>query len=301
MDDRYRHIAAVAAKQHSVVSIDQIAASGVTTSLRSKWERNGLITRLGQRSFTMPGSSATFERSLAAGMADLGGRGVVAGRATGRLLGLDGFSANAVEFLVERSHRGCSTSGLVCSTSRSLSSADVVMIRGLRCLTAERMILESPLFAFTRKETENAIDSAIRLRLVGEQRLRTSVTGEHRSGVNGSRVLLDALVDAGGESRLERWFLQLVRRAGIDRPTLQTTVRDGNRVIARVDAFFPGNIVVEVAGHGTHSSRRQRQVDEQRRTDLTLRGFRVLTFTYEDVRDRPDWVIDRLREAIAVV
>jgi len=89
--------------------------------------------------------------------------------------------------------------------------------------------------------------------------------------------------------------------AGIDRPTLQTTVRDGNRVVARVDAFFPGNIVVEVAGHGTHSSRRQRQVDEQCRTELTLRGFRVLTFTYEDVRDRPDWVIDRLREAIAVV
>ncbi|MEP7112529.1 MAG: DUF559 domain-containing protein [Ilumatobacteraceae bacterium] len=42
----------------------------------------------------------------------------------------------------------------------------------------------------------------------------------------------------------------------------------------------------------------QRQRDEQRRTELTLRGFRVLTFTYDDVRDRANWVIARLRDAL---
>jgi very-short-patch-repair endonuclease len=67
-----------------------------------------------------------------------------------------------------------------------------------------------------------------------------------------------------------------------------------------VDAYFPCGLVVEVAGHGTHASRGQRQVDAQRRTELTLRGLRVLTFTYEDVRDRPAWVIARLREAMAM-
>jgi len=55
---------------------------------------------------------------------------------------------------------------------------------------------------------------------------------------------------------------------------------------------------VELAGHGTHSIRLQRQRDAQRHTELTLRGLRVLTFTYEDVRDRPAWVIARLREAL---
>jgi very-short-patch-repair endonuclease len=123
---------------------------------------------------------------------------------------------------------------------------------------------------------------------------------DHCTGINGSRSLLDALVDSGGESRLERWFLHLVRQAGLRRPTLQTTFRDGTRVIARVDAVFPGNLVVELSGHGTHATRRQRQNDEQRRTELTIRGFRVLTFTYEDVRDRPAWVIARLREALAL-
>jgi hypothetical protein len=298
MDDRFRFIAALAASQHSVVATGQFEAQGIDSSLRSKWERKGLITRIGPRSFAIAGSSPTFQRSVAAGLADLAGFGVAAGRGAARLYGLDSFAGARAEFLLPRQHRRFSTTALVCSTARPLTNADIVTVQGFRCLTAERLIVESPLFGFTVAETENAIDSAIRLRLVAEQRLRTRVIREHRTGINGGRPLLDALIDTGGESRLERWFLGLVRRAGIDRPILQKTYRDGTRVVARVDAFFPGGLVVEVAGHGTHASRRQLQLDAQRQTELTLRGLSVITFTYNDVRDRPDWVIAQLREAM---
>jgi hypothetical protein len=299
MDDRFRHIAALAATQHSVISAAQLQAHLVDSSMRSKWERRGLISRIGTRSFALAGSAPTFNRSIAAGLADLGGFGFVAGRTAARLHGLDDFRGESTEFLLPRAHRSYTTVGLVASTGRPLTRADIVTVQGFRCLTAERLILESPLFGFSRAETENAIDSAIRLRLVAEQRLRTRVVRDHCAAVNGSRQLLDALVDSGGESRLERWFLGLVRTAGLDRPILRKTFRDGSRTVARVDAFFPGGLVVEVAGHGTHASRRQRQIDAQRHTELTLRGMRVITFTYEDVRDRPDWVIARLREGLS--
>jgi hypothetical protein len=298
MDDRFRHIAAIAATQHSVISTGQLLAHGVNSSERSKWERRGLINRLGPRSFAFAGSPSTFQRDVAAGLADLAGFGVAAGRAAARLHGLDDFLSAPAEFLLPREHRGYSTNGLVCATARPLTKADIVRVQGFRCLTAERLIVESPLFGFSKAETENAIDSAIRLRLVAEQRLRTRIVCEHSRGINGGRPLLDALIDTGGESRLERWFLGLVRRAGIARPILRKTYRDGTRIVARVDAYFAGGLVVEVAGHGTHASRRQRQLDEQRRTELTLRGLHVITFTYDDVRDRPDWVIARLREAL---
>jgi hypothetical protein len=300
MDDRFRHIAVLAATQHSVISTGQLLALGVDTSTRSKWERRGLLGRLGPHSFTVGGSPPSFERAMGAGLADLGGFGVAAGHGGARLYGLDGFGSGSPEFLVPRAQRMLVTNGLVCSTSRPLTKADVVTVQGFRCLTAERLIIESALFKFTKAETENAIDSAIRLRLVSEQRLRTRVIRDHCSGINGSRLLLDAMVDSGGESRLERWFLSLVRQAGIERPMLQKTFRQGTRTIARVDAFFTGGVVVEVSGHGTHASRRQRQNDEQRRTELTLRGLHVVTFTYDDVRDRPAWVIARLREAVAL-
>ncbi|HEY4608856.1 MAG TPA: type IV toxin-antitoxin system AbiEi family antitoxin domain-containing protein [Ilumatobacteraceae bacterium] len=300
MDERFRRIAALAAEHHSVISRQQLLAHGVDSSLARKWEQRGLIARLGPRSFAMAGSMPTFERDVAAGLADLDGHGVVAGRAGAQLLRLDGFQGVSVEFLVPRACRNRSTTGLVRSTVRPVTKADIVCIEGLRCLTAERLILESALFEFSRKETENAIDSAIRLRLVSEQRLRTRVISEHRASINGSRLLLDSLVDSGGESRLERWFLALVRQAGIARPMLQKTYREETRIVARVDAYFPGGLVVEVSGHGTHASRRQRQVDAQRHTELTLRGLRVLTFTYDDIRDRPLWVVARLREALSL-
>ena len=233
-------------------------------------------------------------------MTDLGESGYVAGRTAARLSGLDGFCSDDIEVLVKRKKRGISSPYTVASTALALGREDTIVIDGIRCLKVERLILDSPLFDFDRAETENAIDSGIRLRLVSEQRLRTKVISRHRSGINGGRILLDALVDAGGESRLERWFLTLVRSAGLARPELQRVWRDGSRTVARVDAFFPGGLIVEVAGHGTHSNRRDIQRDEQRRTELTLRGYRVITFTYDDIRDRPDWVIARLLEAIAL-
>jgi hypothetical protein len=300
MEDRFKRLAALAATQHSVVSTAQLCAHGVDSSMRSKWERRGLIERLGQRSFALGGSAPTFERAIAAGVADLAGFGVVAGRTAARLYGLDGFVESSLEFLLPRAHRRYSTEGLACSTRRPLTNADVITVGGFRCLTAERLILESAQFSFTGAEVDNAIDSSIRLRLVAEQRLRARAIRDYRPHVNGSRLVLDSLVDAGGESRLERWFLRLLREASIPRPVLQKSFRDGTRTVARVDAFFPCGLVVEVSGHGTHASRRQRQIDAQRCTELTLRGLRVITFTYEDVRDRPAWVIGQVRGALAM-
>ena len=102
---------------------------------------------------------------------------------------------------------------------------------------------------------------------------------------------------AGVESRLERDFVRLVRQAGLPEPVVQVVHRQDGRTIARVDCLFDG-VVVEVAGHGTHATRRQRQRDAQRHTELTLAGLRVITFTYEDVHERPGWVVARLRQAV---
>jgi len=301
MDERYRSIAAIAATQCSVVAVRQFEAAGVDASMRRKWERRGLIDRVGVRTFAMAGSSPSWLRSLHIAYLDGDGHAFIAGRSACRLMTLDGFVDGEPELLVPRALRGKAINGSVRSTSLPIRAADLQWIDGLRVLRAERAIVDGPLFGFSRAEIENAIDSAIRLRLVSEQRLRTRVITEHRTGVNGSRMLLDALVDSGGESRLERWFLALCRRSGIPRPITQRVYRRGTEVIARVDAEFPGGLIIEVSGHGTHSSRRQIQRDEERRTLLTLRGKRVIVFTYDDVRYRPDWVAAQIRSALRQV
>jgi len=284
--------------QHGAVSTTQLDALGIGPSTRSRWISSGLLQRLGPRSYTFLGTPVTWMTEVAAAEADLDSAGVVGGRAASRLLGLDGFDAAPVEIIVQREHRRRRCSGIVRSTGRPFQPGDIVRIGGLRVTSAQRTILDSPIFGFTRTETENAIDSSIRLRLVPEQRLRTRVIAEHHRGVNGGRLLIDALVDTGGESRLERGFLAVLRQRGIARPMTQKVFRTDGRTIARVDALFPGELVVEVSGHGTHATRFQRQVDAQRQTELTIRGLRVMTFTYENVTYRPDWVADRILEAL---
>jgi very-short-patch-repair endonuclease len=298
MDERYRSIAALAATNHSVISIDQLRATGVSSSMAAKWQQRGLIERVGPRSFVIGGAERTWMTSLTAAFVDLRGEGLVAGHSGARLMGLDGFDGDQPELLVPRALRDRVCSGTVVSTRLPIPRSDIQTIAGLRVIRAERLIIDSPLFDFTQRETENAIDSAIRLRLLSEQRLRSRAIREHRRGVNGSRAVLDALVDSGGESRLERWFLRLMREARLPRPVTQKMHRRDGRSFARVDFQFPDGLVVEVAGHGTHATRRQRQRDAERHTELTLRGHRVLTFTYEDVRDRGWWVVQQLRRAL---
>ena len=175
--------------------------------------------------------------------------------------------------------------------------ADIVTVDGIRCVSVERLIVDSLLFGFTTKEIHNAIDSALRMRLVNERRLRKRMLEELPMNSRHRQRLIGALVDTGGESALERRFLAVIRRSGLPRPSLQRVYRDGTRTLARVDAEFPDGLVVELAGHGTHATRIQRQRDAQRHTELTLRGKRVITFTYDDVYGRPDWVTLVLRSA----
>jgi hypothetical protein len=298
MDERFRSIAASAASQHSVVSLAQLQRAGIESWTRSRWQEQHLLVRLGPKSFAIGGAAPTWHRDLTAALFDLDGAGVIGGRSAAQLMRLDGFNGNAVELIAPRTARGRIPSGTAHYTRRPIGRQDTQRIDGLVVVSAERLILDAPLFGFTRNEIENAIDSAIRLRLVGEQRLRTRVVAEHHRSRNGGRQLLDALVDTGGESRLERWLLRLCRDAGLPRPMLQKVYRAGARTIARVDAEFAGGLVVEVAGHGTHATRLQRQRDAQRHTELTLMGKRVLTFTYEDLRDRPRWVAEQLHRAL---
>lgn len=298
MNERFFRVARWTASHHGVISTSDLDAFGVGSSLRHQWLAGHLLERLGPRSFCCPSGEPTWARSLAAAVADLDGAGLVAGRSASRLHRLDEFGESAPELITPRQHRNRRSIVVVRSTNRPFLPGDIVTVNGFRIIGALRTLLDSLLFGFSREETENAVDSAIRLRLVSEQRLRTQVIAQHHQRLNGNSMLLETLVDTGGQSQLERRLLALLRGASIARPMTQKIFRDRTRTVARVDAFFPGNLVIEVSGHGAHATRQQRQIDARRHTELTVRGLVVLTFTYEDVMYRPRRVAEQIRMAV---
>jgi len=297
MDRRFTLLAAHAANCHGIFTVDDARRLDVSDRLRLDWLDHAWIERLGNRTFCFAGAPRTWQMTLTAGLGDLGPQALIAGRSSAALQRLDGFLPGPVEFWVPRAQRNRGDLRIVRSSTRPLLRGDAVWVDGLRCMSAERLILDSTMYAFTRQEIHNAIDSAVRMRLVSERRLRQRIVRDLPMNAPHRRRLIGALVDTGGESSLERRFLALIRQAGLPRPSLQRVYRDGTRTLARVDAGFPDGLVVELAGHGTHATRTQRQRDAQRHTELTLRGKRVITFTYDDVYGRPEWTTEILRSA----
>ena len=79
-------------------------------------------------------------------------------------------------------------------------------------------------------------------------------------------------------------------------PRVQVKRRKAGGGIARVDLFWDdARLVVELAGHATHSTRRQRQSDAERAARLGLESWKVVEFTYEDVVERPGYVVEMIR------
>ncbi len=299
MANRWELVAGYASEHHSVISIAEMTSLGVSESTRRDWVAASRLDRIGPRSFAISGSEDTWHRRLAGALGDVGRNGFLAGRSSSQLYGLDGFAGDAVEVLVRRPHRMVQATAVVRSTRRPVPASDLRWVDGLRCLTPERTILDAPIFGFARSELEQAIDSAIRLRLVSESRLRRRAADHHRPGLRGGRQLLDALIDTGGESALERRFLTLVRRGGLPRPATQQVVRSGRTTVGRVDFVFPGGLVVEVTGHSTHASRAHRNRDAERANDLTATAHRrTLWFTYEHVVYDPAYVVATLRRFV---
>ncbi len=298
MDDRrFVALAADAANHHGVFTIEMARRRGVSDRLRHAWLELGWIERLGTRTFRFAGAPPSWHMDLAAALGDVGRGGVLDGRSAGALHRLDGFSPSVVELWAPRSARNVVIAGVVRTSTRPMPAGDVTRVDGLRCVTVERLILDSLLFRFSEGEIHNAIDSGLRMRLCTLARLEHRIATELADNAPHRRQLISALIDSGGESSLERRFLGIVRRAGLPRPTLRRVYKANTRVVARIDAEFDGGWIVELAGHTTHSTRQHRQTDAQRHTELTLRGKRVLTFTYDDVHGRPDWMVGALRLA----
>ena len=57
--------------------------------------------------------------------------------------------------------------------------------------------------------------------------------------------------------------------------------------------------MVETDGFAFHSDRRQYRDDRRRTNALTVAGWTVLRFTWEDVLAYPQYVIDSVRAALA--
>jgi hypothetical protein len=232
-----------------------------------------------------------------AALLDLGDRAVLSHHTAAALHGFDGFPRRPVELTMPRGARGREAHWRL-HTTRRLEQIDRTEVEGFACTTASRTIIDLAASA-SIGQLERAIDSAVRDGSSSPAFLGRRLANLRGRGRRGVRLLDELLVDTGGHSDLERRFLELVRRAGLPRPTCQPIFGRG-RTIARVDfSFNPKPVIVEVSGRRGHASDAERAKDAQRRNELQELGLVVLEFTNRQVRDHPEYVIATLRRHLA--
>ncbi len=155
------------------------------------------------------------------------------------------------------------------------------------------------------EQIRDVVDTAVRDGLASDPWLWWRLERLRCRGRNGVTVLEGILRDRAGRGRTESWLerelLGCLERGGLPRPVVQRTIRADGAFVARVDCCYPlERIVIEVNGHRSHSTRRQRNADAARVNRLQLAGHRVLQFTYDDVVRLPEMVVATVAEALAL-
>jgi very-short-patch-repair endonuclease len=99
------------------------------------------------------------------------------------------------------------------------------------------------------------------------------------------------------ESVLETRLLRLIRAAGLPLPVPQYEVRVDGKLIARVDFAYPDRrIALEADGYAFHAGKSDWSRNLARQNALTRLRWRMLHFTWDDVRARPETVIALIAE-----
>jgi very-short-patch-repair endonuclease len=284
-----------AGRQHGSLGMDQLRAVGATRdAIRHRLEIRRLFRGPYPGTLRHAAFTVTWEGKLWAIQLWAGPSGVISHEAAGALYGLDGCRAGVVAVTLPRGTRHHhrlvpmheTTHGIVMPRTRD----------GLRLASPEQTIVD---LAHVRPygDADDALHSALRKNLTTLDRVAALLDG--RPGTTAAREMVAlATGSRPRDGKFEGDFIRRARARGF-RFTAQFEVRvDGHRYF--LDFADPlRKIAIELDGFESHATRKGFQHDATRSTLLTLAGWRVLHFTWEDICDRPDWVLDCIRRAVA--
>lgn len=149
---------------------------------------------------------------------------------------------------------------------------------------------------------QRVVDDVLRRRLTTVAALGTLLErlGPLRRGSAPMRAVLDARSGAVPESDLETQFELLLRSHGLPAPQPQFSVvaPDGRRL--RIDFAYPDRLVgIELLGAEFHAGPDQWRADIERLGVLAALGWRMLSFTYDQVTRQSVTVITAVERALA--
>ncbi|HSL56649.1 MAG TPA: type IV toxin-antitoxin system AbiEi family antitoxin domain-containing protein [Acidimicrobiales bacterium] len=284
---------------HGLVSRATLLRAGASASAIDRRLRAGRLVRVAPGLMRLRSAPLTVESVALAGVLASGPTAVASHRTAAHLLGLDGCGPpeGRPEVTVVRPAHGSSRLAVAHQTVE-LRRGDRTDVRGVPVTRVERTLIDLA-GVLPPPALESVLDASLRDGRTSSHRIQDRLRRDGQ-GRRGSALLAELLgIGPRPESWLERRIREMLRDAGVPAPDLQHVVRGDDGTIRRIDlSWFAGGVLVEVSGHATHSTRRERQRDRHRANLAVLEGRTLLEFTYEDVTERPHHVVGLITRAL---
>jgi very-short-patch-repair endonuclease len=297
-----QQITFTAARQHGVVTLDQMRDAGLSTRQAEHRVDIGQLERLHPAVFRVAGSVATFEQEVLAACLAIGGL-VAASHRSGAWMWRCELPHAPVCEVTTSNPRSQRLSSVVVHRSLDLRADHVTVRAGIPTTHPMRLLVD--LGAVERPwVVEQVLDDLVGRKIVsiaGVRAFLDSVAARGRSGVGVLREILDRRAgdDGFSRSRLEARLINLIDRVGLPALVFQHPVVLSGRN-RRIDFALPDlKIAIEVDGYESHSRFDVFQDDRARGNELELEGWTVLRFTWNQITRRPDYVVGVLRRALA--
>jgi hypothetical protein len=275
---------------------------GISKDQLRRFVEKGVIDRVAPDVFRFAASTRSWRQEVLLAVLDGGPECLASHRTAAALHGLDGFAADVVEVLLPMNvyHRRMNA---IVHHTRSLTSVDRSRVGAIPVTSRARTLIDLGAVV-TAESVENAFDCAERDR----RGIRAEVEARYgalrargRNGIGAMTQILSERVatDRVPRSVLERAMLRLLHRAGLPRPIGCYRVELSGGDVYELDfAYVSRRLGLELDGHGSHATRRQRAADNVRANALGDGGWRLRRFTFEQVMHQPASVAAAVRAAL---
>lgn len=294
-------VAALAARQHGVLSGAQLTELGMSATTKRRRIANGELIVVYPGVVRHAAHPDTWHGRMLAACLSTGG--LASHRSAAVLWGLESIVGTMVEVTVAWGTVG-RRPGMVLHRSTQMQSAGRVLLDGIPVTGLARTLIDLAAVVPPRL-LESAVDDAIRRRRMNWPRLHQAVLVHEvqgRAGCSALRALM-ARRYGEGEVPLSDWSRQVARLltdGGHPEPRPEHRVLDGSGgLLAQVDlAYVRHRIAIELQSKRWHLNHRSFDADPVRWNRLTALGWRVYPITWSFFRQEPEELCQLVADAL---
>ncbi|MCV7230576.1 type IV toxin-antitoxin system AbiEi family antitoxin domain-containing protein [Mycolicibacterium komossense] len=278
-------------RQHDgVITLAQALECGLSHSAISRRVQSGHWRRYAHGVYFVDDRPFSTAALIRAAVWSYGPRAAASGLAAAWWHGILGREPDVVEVTVPRNSNGRKHPRSTVRR-RDLQPVDIVEHNGLRVTALALTVVEA---AVRRGGGARVMDTGLQRHPELPVLWRAHLRNRGRYGSPRARMLLQGAGE-GTRSAAERLFARLMKSAAITGWTANHPIGD-----YVVDFAFAGSkVAIEIDGLAFHTGPDEFQNDRVRQNRISLLGWTVLRFTWQDLIEDPERVIAEVRRAIS--